>query len=337
MTSRLRQLAYLAEAVVLWSEMSRQGLRRIHVHLANNGADVARLTVTLGRAVDGEAAGWQWSLAMHGPTEFEDQTRYDLARKVASASAVACISDFCRSQVMRLLPPADWDKTAVVRMAVDTTRYSPSEEDVDAQATDVLHVLTVGRLVPEKGAPVLVEAVARATARGVPVRLSIVGAGPLSEQLAAQARTAGLDGAVELVGPLGQDELPALYRTADVFCLPSFAEGLPVVLMEAMASGLPVVTTAIAGIPELVVDHRTGIVVPAGRADLVADALVELSADPALRRRLGTAGRAAVLARHDPEVNARLLLELWDRAARPDGRRGAGEACQVQPSAVGLP
>jgi glycosyltransferase involved in cell wall biosynthesis len=319
---RFRQLFYLAEAVVLWCGMSREGLRSVHVHLANNGADVARLAVTLGIAVDGPAAGWRWSLAMHGPTEFEDQTRFDLAGKVTSASAVACITDFCRSQVLRLLSPDAWGKAAVVRMAVDAARFRPREDDraLRTGAGDPLHVLTVGRLVPEKGAPVLVDAVARARARGVPVRLSVVGAGPLAEQLAAQAESMGVADVVELVGPLGQQDLPDRYRAADVFCLPSFAEGLPVVLMEAMASGLPVVTTAIAGIPELVDDHRTGLVVPPGRADLVADALVALARDPELRRRLGEAGRAAVLERHEPLANARLLLDLWDGAARSEDR-----------------
>lgn len=152
------------------------------------------------------------------------------------------------------------------------------------------------------------------------MRLSVVGAGPLAEQLAAQAQAAGVADVVALVGPLGQQDLPDRYRAADVFCLPSFAEGLPVVLMEAMASGLPVVTTAIAGIPELVQDHRTGLVVPPGRADLVADALVELAREPALRRRLGEAGRAAVLERHEPVANARLLLDLWDRTAATEQR-----------------
>jgi glycosyltransferase involved in cell wall biosynthesis len=314
---RVRQLFYLAEAIVLWWEMCRRRLTVVHVHLANNGADVGRLAATLGTAVDGPDAGWRWSLAMHGPTEFEDRTRFDLAAKVASASTIACITDFCRSQVMRLLPPEEWGKTSVVRMAVDAGRFRPTGDDGGLRAGpgEALHVLTVGRLVPEKGAPVLVEAVALARAKGVPVRLSVVGAGPLATQLAAQAESAGVADAVELVGPVGQEDLPDRYRAADVFCLPSFAEGLPVVLMEAMASGLPVVTTAIAGIPELVEDHRTGLVVPAGRADLVADALVELAGDPALRRRLGEAGRAAVLQRHDPVVNARLLLDLWDRAA----------------------
>jgi colanic acid/amylovoran biosynthesis glycosyltransferase len=317
---RLWQAFYLYEAVILWWRMSRAGLRHVHVHFANNGADIARLAVALGAAVDGPESGWRWSMSMHGPTEFEDRTTFDLAAKVASASAVACISDFCRSQVMRLLLPADWAKLGIVRMAVDTGRFRPLETDRGRPEDAPLRILTVGRLVPEKGAPVLVAAVERLRALGVRAHLTVVGAGPLSDQLAEQVRAAALTDAVDLVGPVGQEDLPELYREADVFCLPSFAEGLPVVLMEAMASGCPVVTTAIAGIPELVVDGRTGLVVQAGRADLIADALAELAGDPALRRRLGEAGRAAVLEQHRPDDNGRRLLALWEGTTEPPRR-----------------
>lgn len=323
--ARLWQVFYLCEAIVLWWQMSRAGLRHVHVHFANNGADIARLTVALGAAVDGPDGGWRWSLSMHGPTEFEDRTVFDLAAKLASASAVACISDFCRSQVMRLLPPADWDKVGLVKMAVDASRYRPGHPVSGTGLPRPVHILTVGRLVPEKGAPVLVEAVARLRDAGIPARLTVVGDGPLAHELAAQVGVHGLGDVVELAGPIGQEALPELYRAADVFCLPSFAEGLPVVLMEAMASGRPVVTTAIAGVPELVVNRHTGLVVPAGRADLLADALAEIAADPVLGRRLGEAARTAVLAEHQPVHNARRLLTLW-RATSPRARTSPAAA-----------
>lgn len=309
--ARTWQVFYLVEAIVLWWRMSRAELRHLHVHFANNSADIARLTVTLGLAANGAGSGWSWSLAMHGPTEFEDRSRFDLEAKVASASSVACISDFCRSQIMRLLPPSQWKKAGLVRMAVDTSRYRPAaKEDLPAPGSP-LRILTVGRLVPEKGAPLLVDAVDRMRTAGVPVNLTVVGAGPLHGELSAMVRARGLDELVHLLGPVGQEQLPELYRQADVFVLPSFAEGLPVVLMEAMASGLPVITTAIAGIPELVIDHHTGLLLPPGRADLIAEALTELVTDPLLTHELGVNGRAAVLRLHDPQGNARRLIELF--------------------------
>ncbi len=310
--ARVWQVFYLLEAVLLWSHMSRLGLRHVHVHFANNGADIARLTVAIGAAVDGPDEGWRWSLTMHGPTEFEDQAGFDLGPKVASASVTACISDFCRGQLMRLLAPTEWQRLSVVRMSVDTDRFSPAPTETHAHNTAPLRILTVGRLVPEKGAPVLLEAVALLVGSGTPASLTVVGAGPLADHLAAQARMLGIEGAVELVGPVGHEHLPEVYRNADVFCLPSFAEGLPVVLMEAMATGLPVVTTTIAGIPELVVDHQTGLLVPPGRPDLLAQALAEL-AQPDLAKSLGEAARKAVRTLHDPADNAARLVELLRR------------------------
>jgi glycosyltransferase involved in cell wall biosynthesis len=220
---------------------------------------------------------------------------------------------------MRLLEPSEWPKLGVAKMSVDASRYRPQLPRAAAHGDAgrrPFRILTVGRLVPEKGAPVLVDAVARLRGAGIPAVLTVVGAGPLTDQLSEQVRARGLTDVVCLAGPVGQEALPDLYRAADVFCLPSFAEGLPVVLMEAMACGRPVVTTAIAGIPELVVHGSTGLVVPAGRADLIADALAEISERPDLGRRLGEAARAAVLAEHQPEENAQRLVSLWAATGR---------------------
>ena len=328
---RLWQLFYLLEGLVLWHGMRRRGLRRVHVHFANNGADIARLAVAVGRAVDGPAAGWTWSLTMHGSTEFDDRAQHDLPAKFRSADFTACISDFTRGQVMRDLDPADWDKVVLVRMGVDTSRFRPPSEPRRRAPGEPLRILTVGRLVAVKGAPVLVAAVEDLISRGVPVHLLVAGGGELLETLRELVDRRGLGDAIELLGPVSPDLLPDMYRSVDVFCLPSFAEGLPVVLMEAMASGLPVVSTIINGIPELVLDRRTGLLVTAGRADRLADALQELHADADLCRRLGENGRDAVLRDHEPEVSARALLELFRRYERPagepssrTGRRGPG-------------
>lgn len=314
------QLFYLAEAALLYKRMRADGLRHVHAHFANVGSDVARLTVGLGRAEDGPRAGWRWSFTMHGPTEFEDVAHFDLAAKVRSADGVSCISDFCRSQLMRFVEPEHWGKMRVVRMAVDTNRYHPAPSAPPAWSTSsapsassesagsgshtpaAARLLSVGRLVPEKGTPVLLEAIALLADRGIRTNTSIVGAGALAEPLAAQRRRLGLENLVGLAGPLGQDELPERYRGADVFVLPSFSEGLPVVLMEAMASGLPVVTTQIAAVGELVQDGVTGRIVPAGRADLFADALADVLADPVRAQAWGRAGRERVCTEFTTDV-----------------------------------
>lgn len=308
--ARLWQVFYFAEAVLLHDELVRRGIRALHVHFANVSSDVARLTIDLGRRIDGPQAGWRWTMTMHGPTEFEAVARFDLAAKTRDAAAVACISDFCRSQLMRLVPPDEWPKLRLVRMSVDVDRYAPqSEETRDPTAHGPLRLLYVGRLVPEKGGPVLLDAIERLSAAGVAVDLRIVGSGPLAQDLAAQVARAGLGDVVQLVGPKGQDELPDLYAWADVFVLPSFQEGLPVVLMEALASGVPVVTTRIAGIPELVVDGQMGRVVAPGRVDELADAISELAADPVARARMGARGRAAVVAEFTPQAAAAAMID----------------------------
>ena len=244
---------------------------------------------------------------MHGPTEFSDVVGFGLASKVRSARFVACISDYCRSQLMALVEPEHWAKLHLVRMSVDPDRYPLMIEERRARALGPLRVLFVGRLVPEKGPGLLLDA---AAAMSLPIEVRVVGGGPLRDGLAAQVERLGLRDNVVLTGPLGQDELPEQYAWADVFCLPSFAEGLPVVLMEAMSTGLPVVTTRIAGIPELVEDGVSGLAVVPGRPDLVAEALTALAKDPELRFRLGDTAQAMVRARHTPGPNAAILAGL---------------------------
>ena len=289
--SRVWQLFYAAEAMRLLDELNTLGIRHIHAHFANNGADVARAAIAHARAVEPDG-GWRWSFTMHGPTEFEAVERFDLAGKVADADAVACISDFTRSQLMRLSAPADWPKLDVVHMSVDTDRFVPPTEP---RTGGPLRILDVGRLVPEKGAPVLLDAVELLTQGGVAVELRFVGGGELDAELTRIIAERGLGDRVPLVGSVGQDEILAQYHWADVFCLPSFQEGLPVVLMEAMATELPVITSTINGIPELVKDGRNGFLLPPGRADLLADALTTLAADPGLRLQFGAQARLDVV------------------------------------------
>ncbi len=315
--SRLWQVLYTAEAMRLLDELNRLGVRHIHAHFANNGADIARAAVAHARRVEPDA-GWRWSFTMHGPTEFEAVERFDLAAKVADADAVACISDFTRSQLMRLSEPGDWPKLDVVHMSVDTDLFVPSGGE---RPPGPLRILDVGRLVPEKGAPVLLDAVTLLAERGVDVEVRLVGGGDLADDLARTLDARGLRDRVTLVGAVGQDAILDQYHWADAFCLPSFQEGLPVVLMEAMATGLPVVTTTINGIPELVKHERNGFLVPPGRADLLAESLAALATDPGLRTRLGEQARRDVVAGFSLERCAG-DQQRFLAGVRPRGGRG---------------
>lgn len=244
---------------------------------------------------------------MHGPTEFFDVERFALADKVRSADAVVCISDFCRSQLMSLVDADAWSKLHVVHCGIDPAVFEPTARPPAAQLT----ILSVGRLVPEKGPDLMVDAVAQLRERNVDVRLTLVGDGPRRRALEHRIRALGLTDVVHLAGAVASDEMVDWYRRSDVFCLPSFAEGVPVVLMEAMSSGLPVVTTRIAGIPELVEDGESGIVVAPGRADLIADALERLAKDPQLRQDLAEGGRRSVQEGFDIADSARQLQRVF--------------------------
>lgn len=302
-----RRLAYAVEALVLRVVLADTDIRHVHAHFANVGADVARLAAGFGSDLDGR---WTWSFTMHGPTEFADARRFDLAGKAADADAVICISDYCRSQLMALTPESRWDRFDIVRCGVDPAEFNPPEW---RSTTTALRVLSVGRLVPEKGHAVLLAAVADLADRGIDVELTLVGDGPSRSTLEAAARERGVVERVRFLGAVGADVIHDHYRESDVFCLASFAEGVPVVLMEAMASELPVVTTLITGVPELVEDNVSGMLVPPGRADLLADALAKLANDPGLRARLGAAGRRVVAERFDASATAQELAGVFAR------------------------
>jgi colanic acid/amylovoran biosynthesis glycosyltransferase len=320
---RLWQLFYFVEAVVLWSELRRRDIRHIHAHLANVGADVALLSSHLGTAVEPERP-WSWSFTMHGPTEFADVGYHRLAEKLRLARFVVCISDFARSQLMALSGPELWEKLHVVHVGVPIEQFTRSNgltlDLVELDDAVEPGILYIGRLVPEKGQAVLLQAVARLVECGHPVSLTLAGEGPERAALERLAEKLGIGSRTSFLGAVGQEEIHALYARASIFCLPSFAEGVPVVLMEAMAMGLGAVSTRIAGIPELIDDGHTGLLVAPGRVDQLADALQRLVLDPSFRHVLGASSRNKVIREFNAQRSAeqlyRLFAEELPRAAR---------------------
>lgn len=320
--ANLWQLFYFAESILIWSECRRRDVRHIHAHFANVASAVALLAAEFGRS-----DGFRWSFTMHGYTEFDEVRRYALAEKVRRAAFTACISDFCRSQLLKLVEPEHWKKLSVVRCGLDgvEVRALPARAAGSGPATAPVRLLFVGRLVPEKGVLVLLHALATLRDRGVGIETVLVGDGPYRDELERAARHLGVEGQIRFTGALTGARVAPLYREADVFCLPSFAEGLPVVLMEAMANELPVVTSRIAGIAELVDEGVNGVLLPPGRDDVLADALGRLSADPELRARWGRAGRERVLRDYDVARSAEVLELLFtSRGAGALGGSSAG-------------
>lgn len=324
---RVWQLFYFLEAIMVWNRCRSRGVRHLHAHHLNQAADAAMLAVRYANARGGPA--WTWSFTMHGPNELYDVSRFQLAEKASEAAAVACISDFARSQVMGFTDEARWPRFTVVHCGVDPTEFDPGKapspngaapENAPAAEATPFNVLYVGRLVPFKGQAILLEAIAALRARGIDARLTLIGEGPAREGAERRAAEFGLGGEARFAGAVGQDEIRSHYAAADVFCLPSFAEGVPVVLMEAMAMEVPVVTSRIMGISELVDDGEQGLLVRPGRADELAAALERLARDPALRERLGRGGRAKVSAEFDVRESGRRLAAIF--AAQEGARRG---------------
>jgi len=311
--ARTYQLFYFAEAGLLAEHLRANGVTHLHNHFSKSSCSLAMLTSAL--------SGIPFSFTMHGPDIFQEPERWRLDAKIARATFVACISDFCRSQGMLHSDPAHWPKLHIIHCGIDPNLYARNES-----RTPGAHLVLVGRLAAVKGVPVLLDALARVT--DIPgLRLTLVGDGPDRAALEARTRTLGLSGRVTFAGYQTSSQAAATLRDADALVLPSFAEGLPVVLMEAMAAGLAVVTTQIAGIPELVQDCVTGRLVPPGNRTALAQALREVLTDPDRAAAMGRAGMARVAAEHDSATEAARLRTLLNHrdgprpATRPDPAR----------------
>ncbi len=268
---RLWSLFYFAEAILLWRHLRSRDISHVHVHFANAASMVALLYAEFAAA---EGAGF--SFTMHGPTEFDEVERFRLREKVAAARFVACISDYARAQLMRFSPPEDWERLHVVRCGVDTRFGRPSRSTAPRNG---IRLLTVARLAPDKGVEILIRALAETADDEAEVSVEIVGDGPDRSALENLAAELGVDDRIEFSGYVGQDRIREHYEAADAFCLPSFAEGIPVVLMEAMALEMPVIAPRVMGIPELVEHGKSGLLVPPGRIDALAAAILRLARD----------------------------------------------------------
>jgi glycosyltransferase involved in cell wall biosynthesis len=287
-----RHLFYWAEAVIVADRLSRTRAGHFHVHFASTVGLLAHA-----------ATGCPFSITIHGPAEFETP-RFGLAEKVRHAALVVTISKFGRSQVMRTVRFDEWAKVRVVQLGVDTATYVPrSQQPASPRAT----VLTVGRLAPVKGQAVLIAAVQQLVGRGVDVGLTIVGQGPERERLRQLAAELGIEDRVEFTGALNAVETRGRFERASVFALTSFAEGIPVVLMEAMALGVPCVASRVTGVPELIEDGRTGHLVTAGDVGEAADAIARVLSEPAAALAMIEAAREQVVRHYDLPTNARRL------------------------------
>lgn len=303
---RLTGWRRLLQATVLREELERAGIDHVHAHFATSAARLANLASRMG--------GPSYSVTAHAKDIYHVDVRNDrLREKLLNATFVATVSQENATYLSSLLKGRG--RLRVVHNAVDLRRIG--EPDAKGREPDV--VLTVARLIEKKGVGDLVSACGILTRRGVPLRLDVVGDGPLRGGLEAAAARQGVRAVFHGVAPY--EGVLDLYRRATVYCLPCVVaasgdrDGLPTSVLEAMALGLPVVTTSLNGLAEAVVHEQTGIVVPGRDPQALADALECVLADPALRARLAQEARRHVEAHFSLERSVAMLRSLFPEAA----------------------
>jgi glycosyltransferase involved in cell wall biosynthesis len=295
---------YLAEACVLRGWLSDCGAAHVHTHFGTNSTTVALLCRTLG--------GPPYSFTVHGPEEFDMPLSLSLGEKIRGATFVIGVSSYGRSQLYRWAAPADWPKVHVVHCGVDAGFLSAP----DAAFPTAPRLVCVARLAEQKGQLLLIQAAALLRDEGIDFELILVGDGPMRREIEHLIDQLDLGRQVRITGWMSNADVRREILEARAMILPSFAEGLPVVIMEALALGRPVISTYVAGIPELVHEGVCGWLVPAGSIEDLAEAMRDaLTAEPSRLEAMGRAGASRVTERHDAKIEAGKLADLITASA----------------------
>ena len=301
---RLLNLVYFVEACILLRLLRRESVEHLHAHFGTNSTSVAMLCRLLG--------GPTFSFTVHGPEEFDKPEFLHLSDKIGCAAFTAAISQFGRSQLLRQCAYEQWSKVRIVRCGVDAEFHAAEPTPPVAEP----RLVCIARLHEQKGLPILIDAAARLVDRGVRFHLQIIGDGPLRAVLERRIADLGLQDSVELAGWMSGAEVREALLASRAMVLPSFAEGLPVVIMEALALHRPVVSTYVAGIPELVQDGVCGRLVPAGSVAALADAMQDvLSASVEQLAAWGAEGARRTREQHNAATEAAELARLMESAA----------------------
>ena len=287
-------LIYLAEACRLLFWMRSFGARHIHAHFGTNSAEVVMLANALG--------GPGYSFTVHGPEEFDKPQFINLGEKIRRSKFAVAVSSYGRSQLFRWVDHSEWAKVHVVHCGLDAAFYNVPPTD----PPDVPRLVCVGRLCEQKGQLLLINALALVAQRGIAWELVLAGDGEMRADVEALIARHSLQSRVRVTGWISSAQVREEILASRAMVLPSFAEGLPVVIMEAMSLHRPVLTTAVAGIPELVRHEECGWLFAAGSIEELADAISSCLATPADQlATMGQAAHARVLQRHsiDTEVS----------------------------------
>jgi len=296
-------LIYVAEACRVLPWLRGFDARHIHSHFGTNSTEVVMLVNALG--------GPSYSFTVHGPEEFDKPQFIHLGEKIRRSKFVVAISSFGRSQLYRWVDLEQWSKVQVVHCGLEAAFH-------DVQPTnppDVARFVCVGRLCEQKGQLLLIDALAELQRRGLLCELVLAGDGEMRPELESLIARHGLQSQVRITGWISAAQVREELLAARALVLPSFAEGLPVVIMEAMVLQRPVITTAIAGIPELVRNGESGWLVAAGAIDELTDAMVSCMSTPAMRlAAMGLAARERALQRHSIDTEASKLAAHFIQA-----------------------
>ncbi|HEY9617743.1 MAG TPA: glycosyltransferase [Microcoleaceae cyanobacterium] len=300
-------LAYLAEACVLLNWFADAKVQHVHAHFGTNSTTVAMLCRALG--------GPTYSFTVHGPEEFDKPATIALTEKINRAAFVVAVCSFGKSQLFRWCDYKQWTKIHVVHCGVDRSFLSQPYQPIPQQPIFVC----VARLSEQKGHLTLIEAASQLAAEGLQFKLVLVGDGPLRQQIELMITQLGLQNHVEITGWASNTEVRQHILNAQIMVLPSFAEGLPVGIMETLALSRPVISTYIAGIPELVEPERCGWLVPSGSATALAETMKAALNTPLEKLELmGKAGAQRVAADHNVESEARHLVHLFQSVVDAD-------------------
>lgn len=305
-----KHLIYLAEAAYVTERARALGLERLHAHFGTNAATVAMLAHALGAP--------PYSFTVHGPEEFDRPEALALPLKLEQADFAVAISSFGRSQLLRWAPLREWRRVHVVHCGVEPAKFGTP---VPLPVGRPLRLVNIGRFHEQKGQLLLIRAIAELARREVPVHLTLVGDGPLRPAIERAISHDGLGAQISLTGWLDEGGVRAALDGAHGLVLSSFAEGLPMVVMEAMAAGRPVIATNVAGVAELMRHGKTGWLVAAGDVEELVDAITDMAmTGPEKLMSMGRSARARALTRHDIDTEAEKLAALF--AQRPRTQTG---------------
>lgn len=289
-------IIYVLEACILLQWQKQAGIRHIHAHFGTNSTTVVMFAYLLG--------GTPYSFTVHGPEEFDKPEFIHLAEKIRHCRFVVAISSYGKSQLYRWIPAGEWPKVKIVRCGLDASFFDQKYIAPKNQT----QLLCIGRLCEQKGQLLLIEAIHQLKNEGIKCKLILAGDGPMRAEIEAKIAAYQLKDSVEITGWISSERVKQLLTESVAMVLPSFAEGLPVVIMEALALSRPVVSTYVAGIPELVQHKKNGWLVPAGDIERLKIAIKELlSSSPEVLELLGQQGWRDVSALHNIDIEAKKL------------------------------